>query len=355
MPRLLTTLVALLTSFASAAATQPHIFVFVVDDFGFANIGIHRTAADDPHGEVQTPAMDALAADGIQLSRNYLFWYCSPSRSSLQTGRNPILVNVNNDDMSLVNPDDPDGGYQGIPRNMTTVAQKLASVGYETAFYGKWHVGLGTPSHTPTGRGWQKHMIYFDGANDYWTSQSGTCKDGKNNDVPITDLWLNNAPAYGLNNSYACSQSNEAGCVYEDAFFFNQTIDAIKSRDKSKPFFEIWAPHNIHAPLQVPADYLANFSFIEDPRRQAYAAKVKYIDDKLAAIVQTLKDEGMWDNLLFVLTSDNGGPIYDSGEAGANNWPLKVRSRFNVIIATPDHTGSHTDTPHSIPRPPHRL
>jgi arylsulfatase B len=304
-------------------AILPHIFMLLLDDFGFANIGIHRTAADDPHGEVQTPAMDALAAEGVQLNRNYLFWYCSPSRSSLQTGRNPILVNVNNDDMSLVNPQDPDGGYMGIPRNMTGIGHKIGAAGYETHFYGKWHIGLATDDHTPAGRGWQNSMIYFDGANDYWNSQSGSCKDGKD-DVPITDLWLNSAPAYGINNSFACSQSNETGCVYEDAFFFNQTLTAIKTRDKAKPLFLIWAPHNIHAPLQVPADYLANFSFISDPRRQAYAAKVKYIDDKLAVVVQTLKDEGLWSNLLFVLSSDNGGPIYDSGEAGANNWPLKV-------------------------------
>jgi arylsulfatase I/J len=73
----------------------------------------------------------------------------------------------------------------------------------------------------------------------------------------------------------------------------------------------------------VPAAYLAKFAFIEDARRQAYAAKVNFIDDQLALVVAALKAAGMWDNTLFILTADNGGPIYSDGEAGANNYPLK--------------------------------
>ena len=265
--------------------------------------------------------MDALAAAGVTLERNYLYWYCSPSRSSLQTGRNPIAVNMNNDDMALFNPAEPTtGGYQGIPRNMTAIGNKLSAAGYQTFFFGKWHTGLATKDHTPRGRGFEKHMIYFDGANDYWTSTSGQC--GK---TTITDLWKDDAPARGLNSSWACSQaSHPAGsCVYEDTFFVNETLAAIAERDPTRPFFEIWAPHNIHAPLQVPDAYLAKFAFIEDPRRQAYAAKVNFVDDQLALVVAALKAAGMWETTLFVLTADNGGPIYDDGEAGANNWPLR--------------------------------
>ena len=308
----------------SVSSTKPNFFIFVVDDFGWANIGIHRTAADDPKSEVVTPAMNALATNGLILDRNYLFWYCSPSRSSLQTGRNPIYVNVNNDDMSLYNPNEPTtGGYQGIPRNMTGIGSKLSDAGYATHFYGKWHIGIATNSHTPKGRGFSNHMIYFDGANDFWNSESGSCVTN-NETVLITDLWKDDAPARGLNNSWDCGQANQmVKCEYEDTFFLNATLDAIKNHDITTPFFEIWAPHNIHAPLQVPSAYLSKFSFIKDARRQAYAAKVNFIDDALALVVSALKTAGMWDNTLFILTSDNGGPIYDDGNAGANNWPLR--------------------------------
>ena len=62
--------------------------------------------------------------------------YCSPTRSSYQTGRFPIHVNVLNLDMSVHNPADPVSGFAGVPRNMTGIAEKLASAGYQTHFAG---------------------------------------------------------------------------------------------------------------------------------------------------------------------------------------------------------------------------
>jgi hypothetical protein len=57
----------------------------------------------------------------------------------------------------------------------------------------------------------------------------------------LTDLWLNNAPARGINNSWTCSQAKQpSSCVYEDTFFVNQTLSAIANRNPNKPFFEIW-------------------------------------------------------------------------------------------------------------------
>ena len=62
----------------------------IADDFGWHNIGWRNP-------EVSTPNLDALAADGIKLDRHYTFKYCSPTRSSLLTGRLPLHVNQNNE------------------------------------------------------------------------------------------------------------------------------------------------------------------------------------------------------------------------------------------------------------------
>ena len=123
---------------AAAAAPKPHILMVIVDDFGWANVGYHRTPADDPKGEVQTPTMDSLCREGVELNQSYAFWYCSPSRSAIQPGRNPIHVNVNNDGLAIYNLDDPVAGAAGIPRNMTTIAWKMRAANYSTHFYGKW-------------------------------------------------------------------------------------------------------------------------------------------------------------------------------------------------------------------------
>ena len=69
----------------------------------------------------------------------------SPSRCSLQTGRNPLHVNAINTGVLVHNPVDPVSGFQGIPRNMTGVAEKMHAAGYRTAMTGKWDAGMATP------------------------------------------------------------------------------------------------------------------------------------------------------------------------------------------------------------------
>ena len=63
------------------------------------------------------------------------------------------------------------------------------------------------------------------------------------------------------------------------------------------------------------------FSFINDSLRQYYHAMVNYLDDVVGELTRALKKKGMWDNLLFVTSSDNGGPVHEN--CGANNYPLK--------------------------------
>lgn len=108
-----------------------------LQDYGWNNVGFHAKAQANA-AEIQTPNMDALAASGVILDRHYVYRFCSPSRSSFHTGRNPIHVNTGNDALTLVNPKDPVSGFAGIPRNMTAIAEKMAAAGYATGQAGKW-------------------------------------------------------------------------------------------------------------------------------------------------------------------------------------------------------------------------
>ena len=90
---------------------------------------------------------------------------CSPTRSSVQSGRLPIHVNVVNADMNVVNPNDTVVGFAGIPRNMTGIASKMKEAGYATHMAGKWDAGMATPDHTPAGRGYDTSILYFHHAN----------------------------------------------------------------------------------------------------------------------------------------------------------------------------------------------
>ncbi len=325
-----------------ALARAPHLFFLLADDLGSANVGfsakVHGSA---PSREVVTPNLDALAASGAVLTRNYNFKYCSPTRTSIQTGRSPIHVNVLNSDVMQHNASDPVGGFQGAPRNMTGLASKLKGAGYSTHLFGKWHAGIATPDHTPRGRGYDSSLLYFGALNNYWTEAFGQ-DDGRARNCSTeahpanftaTDLWQDGAPARGLNNSASCSQASPEGCVYEDDLFVSHLLATLNASDPALPLFIFWAPHSVHQPYQAPSSYVEKFDFIDVPSRRLYAAQVNYLDTQVGVVVAALRARGFWDNMLFVMVSDNGGPLYAAGNLsappalqdieGGNNWPLR--------------------------------
>ena len=290
---------------SQSTTTKPHIVFVMVDDWGWANVGYHRSS----HLRSYTPNMDSLVKEGLQLDQHYVYKWCAPSRSAFLTGRLPIHVNdAKNVKISAHNPNDPVSGYQGVPRNMTMISAKMKKAGYATHQVGKWHVGFATPDHIPKGRGFDTSFGYFNAANDYYTKTIYSC-----NNTPIMDLWDTDEPV---------SDTNSTGeDHYEEALFRDRLLGIVSNHDPSEPLFLYYAPHIVHGPYQVPQKYLEKFDFIKNDKRQVYRAMVNYLDDVVGELVQALKTKGMWDNLLFVVGSDNGGPV--SPRAGANNYPLK--------------------------------
>ena len=313
----------LLSLSAALAAPLPNIISITADDWGWANFSPHRA---QPTDEVVTPRLAALAAEGILLERHYAFMFCSPSRSAFHTGRNPIHVNVWNDDLRVSNSSEPQWGQGGIPRAMTGLAAKLAAAGYTSHHVGKWHGGLAHPRQTPVGRGFNSSFGYLGAVNDYFDMQAWEqCPE-----TELTqDLWFQNAsvagPAFDRINRRTCAadEQNTTGCVFEELLFREQALRLIAEHDTATPLFLNYAPHLVHAPMQAPAAYLAKFAFIPDKTRATYAAMVNMLDDVVGDVADALKARGMWENAVFILWSDNGGPIYTNGSAGANNYPLR--------------------------------
>ena len=202
-------ILALILVFASCAVAtspaKPHIVLFLVDDWGWSNVGMHAPAGSER--EVLTPNIDKIVSEGIELTRAYAYRFCSPSRSSLNSGRLPVHVNMENAMPNVWNPEDPQGGFAGIPRNMTGLGTVMKAGGYATAQVGKWDAGMATYDHTPHGRGYDFSLGYFHHDNDYWNEQAGSCDQNK---VKITDLWhaftnesgdLHEHGAFGVNGS----------------------------------------------------------------------------------------------------------------------------------------------------------
>ena len=302
-------------------ALKPHILMLVADDFGWANAGWHRSADDKGRREVQTPNMDALVKEGIELDQAYSYKTCSPSRSALQSGRLPTHVNIDNgEDAWMFNSNDPVSGFAGIPRNMTCIAQHMKRAGYATHQTGKWDVGMATYDHTPLGRGYDSSLGYFAHSNDYWTERVGD----------HVDLWLNDGPAHKLNGTRVNSSSEGVtGAIadYEEFKFLSYVLDVIGRHSPSVPLFYNYNFHVMHSPLQVPGSFHTKFDFMTDDsegHRQTYAAMVHFMDHAVGEITELLKTKGMYENTAIFFQSDNGGDSFaGSPETAANNWPLR--------------------------------
>ena len=158
---------------------------------------------------------------------------------------------------------------------------------------------------------------YLQGAEDHWTQIRATTEDG----VSCTgvDLWHTNEPAYGYNGTYG-------GYIYG-----TQAINIIKNHNsnnntKNKPLFLYLAIQNNHYPYEVPSSYSNKFNSSWYDTQRIVAGQSNFVDEMLKNLTNLIKSSGnnnnMWDNTLFIITSDNGGPSGTDGNGG-NNCPLR--------------------------------
>eukprot|EP00729_Bicosta_minor_P017835 gene17835-30798_t len=155
---------------------KPHIMLVLADDFGWYNIGWRNP-------EIRSPALDGLAKDGIILNRHYTFKYCSPTRSSLLSGRLPLHVNQNNE-CNLIE------SRSGIDLRMTLLPAKMKQAGYSTHMVGKGHLGARTPANLMINRGFDSHFGFLKGGEDHQTQCLSDADGWKG-----PDLWRNHGPA----------------------------------------------------------------------------------------------------------------------------------------------------------------
>jgi len=313
----------------SAAAALPHIVMLLVDDFGWAEVPWHRPKG---YSEVIAPNMQALVDEGIELDRNYAFKFCSPTRSAIQSGRNPIHVNAQNVGMQRFDPTHPLTGIAGIPVKMTGMATRLAEAGYKhRVFSGKWDAGMAHKEQSARGRGYPDALYYFAHANDYWSFNTAeSCPNEKGS--PFTrDLWGSAAgtpekdgPQTQLLNPPHCLvqnmtqdekpvkpfPANMEGCVYEEDLFTNHSLSHIAKHDTvaDGPMLLFHSSHSIHSPLEVPPGPFGKFEGLIDYRdRRVYHAMVYNVDLAIGRIVGALKTKKM----------------YLQGRGAGNNFPLK--------------------------------
>lgn len=310
--------------------TKPNIALILVDDSGlmdFSSFG----------GEARTPNIDQLAQQGMMFTNFHASPVCSPSRAMLMTGTDSHLAGVANLPEMLPSGYENEPGYGGVLNNrVQTIATRLKEVGYNTYITGKWHLGH-DENTLPSARGFDRSFILgASGADNYeakgYLPMKATAQwyaDGKKTDLPDD--------------------------FYSSKDYINQTISFHESeQNKEVPFFAYIAFQAIHAPIQAPKrfvePYLDTYKEGWDVLRQKRFEKAKEMgiipasaamndmfpqfkkweqltqkekdgyatdmavtagmleamDYHIGRYINYLKEKGLYENTVFVVTSDNG-------------------------------------------------
>ena len=291
----------------AADAPKPNIVFLLIDDLGFADCGFNGGT------QIKTPNIDRLAKSGTIIDSHYVQPVCSPTRSTLLTGRYPTHTGV----YTIVSPSAP----WGLPLAERTLADALRAAGYRTALTGKWHLGEFEKAYQPNARGFDHQYGHFFGMLDYYTHERMNKLDWYRNGEPL----------------------KEEG--YTTHLITKEACKVIESGDKSKPLF-LYLPFNgVHAPFQVPENYLKPYGALKG-NRQKLAGMLAAVDEAIGRIEDSLKKAGLLENTLIVFSSDNGGPppgdntpfrdykgtIYEGGTRAAAfaTWPGHIPADKHV-------------------------
>ena len=309
--------VSLFLAFSSAlAAKAPNVVVFLVDDLGQRDIGCYGSTF------YETPNVDRLAKEGIKFESGYSTCpVCSPTRSSMMTGRYPVETKItdyigaastpkawNRNTLLLPAP------YQTFldPSEMT-IAEVLKGAGYATMFAGKWH--LGGEGYFPENQGFDINRGGLDRGGPY---------GGKGYFSPYGNPKLTDGPP----GEHLPDRLASEVCQFIES-------------NAQKPFFAYFSFYSVHTPLMARPDLqkkyeekrsrlgLAPKFGREEPRdvrevqeHAVYAAMVEAMDQAVGKVLAKLDELKLSEDTLVVFTSDNGGLSTSEGSP-TSNLPLR--------------------------------
>ena len=323
----------------------PNIILIVADDLGYNDISTFGGGVAG--GQLKTPGIDRLAAEGAVFSQSYSgASTCAPSRAMMMTGRYPTRTGFEFTPMpsgmgkmatmisAEMDNNLPPGIYdealeagqppyelKGLPASEFTIAELLKDKGYYTAHIGKWHLGRAN-GMAPHQQGFDDSLLMASGL--YLPEDDPDVVNAKLSFDPIDQfLWarLNFANSF---NSGDQDRFKPGG--YLTDYWTDESIKVIRA-NKNRPFFLYLAHWGTHTPLQATREDYEAVGDIKPHRQRVYAAMVRALDRSVERIMETLEAEGLANNTVVVFTSDNGGPGYigiDDVNSPYRGWKITM-------------------------------
>ncbi|MES2700217.1 MAG: sulfatase-like hydrolase/transferase [Pseudomonadota bacterium] len=314
---------------ARQSSSRPNFLFIMADDLGYADLSCYGRR------EYRTPALDSLAAQGMQFHHGYAnSAVCSSTRVGLITGRYQYRLPVGMEE-PLSNSE------LGLEPAHPTLPSLLRAAGYHTALIGKWHLG-GLPNFSPLKSGYDEFWGNRGGGVDYFTHKVAGRADLWDGDVPVeaigyyTDLLADRALEFLTDRAAQPDKPWLLSMHFTAPHWPWEGNDAM-GRSESERLDAL------------PAGSDLNIVHYDGGTMDTYAAMVTNLDGNIGRILAQLAQHGMAQDTVVVFTSDNGG------ERFADTWPFTGRKtqlleggiRVPLIVRWPGLTapGSTSDAP----------
>jgi arylsulfatase A-like enzyme len=335
----------------------PNVLMIVWDDVGYGALSVFG-------GPIETPTMERIAQQGIRYSNFHTTALCSPTRSSLLTGRNATSNN-----MACIT--EASAGFPGfsarIPFENGTIAEVLNERGWNTYAVGKWHLTPGEEidasswkGRWPIGRGFERFYGFLGGETNQWypdliednhpTEQPASPEDGYHLSADLTDKAIRFVrDAKQVNPDKPWFMYFCPGCAHAPHHVFKEWADryqgkfdegyeairaSILARQKElglmpsdvhlSPINPHGEPEGVTGPDGQPwpqLDFVRPWDSLSDDERrlfarmaEVFAGFVSYTDRQIGRLLDYLEESGQLENTIVVVVSDNGS----SGEGGPN-------------------------------------
>ena len=298
--RILIAVLCSVGSFVVHAASPPNVVFVIADDQGYGDLGFTGNPV------IKTPHLDKLAGESVWLEDFHVAPSCSPTRSSMLTGRWTNRTGV---------------WHTFFARAMmyedeVTIADHFQASGYVTGMFGKWHLGDHYP-YRPQDRGFDETYCIRGGA-------TGVTADFWDNDY-FDDHHFQNGKA-------------TPSTGYSTDVFFAQSRRFIEEQvARKKPFFAWIAPTAAHKPWICPPKYSALYPG-HNKNAAAFYGMLSNIDDNVGRMRDFLEEIGVANNTIFIFTTDNGsiGPRkFNAGMRGGKISPYEGGHRVPFALHWP--------------------